>query len=68
MARQDALREYARLEAEISRLRTTAETETQVARQVELNLAMQERRVEMAAVKKTMRLQINVRDRNDKAL
>jgi hypothetical protein len=36
--RRDALREYSRVEAEIARLRSAAEKETQIPRQVELNL------------------------------
>lgn len=39
-ARQKALRECARLDAEIARLRAAAATEKQVARQVELNLEL----------------------------
>lgn len=40
IARQDALRECARLDAEIARLRAAAAKEHQVARQVELNLEL----------------------------
>jgi hypothetical protein len=44
--RRDALREYARLEAEIARLRATAAKEKQMSRRVELNLEL--KRVEAA--------------------
>jgi hypothetical protein len=45
--RRDALREYFRLEAEIARLRSAAEKETQLPRQVELNLEMRRRQAEL---------------------
>ena len=45
-ARRDALQECARLDAEIARLRATAAKEKQMARRVELNLAL--KRVEAA--------------------
>lgn len=45
-ARHDALREYARLDAEIARLRAAAAKEKQMARQVKQNLAL--KRVEAA--------------------
>lgn len=45
-ARQEALRECARLEAEMARLRAAAKQEKQMARQVELNLAL--KRIEAA--------------------
>ena len=45
-ARRDALQEYARLDAEIARLRATAAKEKQMARRVELNLEF--KRVEAA--------------------
>lgn len=45
-ARRDALQEYARLDAEIARLRATAAKEKQLARRVELNLEL--KRVEAA--------------------
>jgi len=41
-ARQDALRECARLETEMARLRAAAEKEKQMARRVELNLALKQ--------------------------
>jgi hypothetical protein len=46
MARREALQECTRLEAEIARLRAAAAKEKQLARQVELNLAL--KRVEAA--------------------
>lgn len=46
VARRDALREYARLDAEIARLRATAAKEKQMSRRVELNLEL--KRVEAA--------------------
>jgi len=55
-ARQDALREFGRLEVEMARLCAAAEAETQLARQVELNFAMQERRKGMAVAKQKIRL------------
>jgi hypothetical protein len=55
-ARRDALREHARLEAEIVSLRVAAESETQIPRQVELNLEMQRRRGEIVVSKKTLSL------------
>lgn len=45
-ARRDALREYARLDADIARLRATAAKEKQMSRRVELNLEL--KRVEAA--------------------
>jgi hypothetical protein len=46
VARRDALQEYARLDAEIARLRATAAKEKQMSRRVELNLEL--KRVEAA--------------------
>jgi hypothetical protein len=46
-ARRDALSEYARLEAEITRLRAKAEIETQLPRRVELNLEVKRLETEM---------------------
>jgi hypothetical protein len=46
IARRDALREYARLDAEIARLRAAAAMEKQLSRRVELNLEL--KRVEAA--------------------
>lgn len=46
VGRRDALREYARLDAEIARLRATAAKEKQMSRRVELNLEL--KRVEAA--------------------
>ncbi len=46
IARRDALQEYARLDAEIARLRATAAKEKQLSRRVELNLEL--KRVEAA--------------------
>lgn len=53
-ARRDALRECARLDAEIARLRAAAAKEKQMARQVELNLEL--KRVEAQRVTATERL------------
>ena len=53
-ARRDALRECARLEVEIARLRAAATKERQLARQVELNLEL--KRVEAAKAAALSRL------------
>jgi hypothetical protein len=54
VARREALREAARLDAEIARLRATAAKERQVSRQVELNLAL--KRAEAARASALTRL------------
>jgi hypothetical protein len=56
-ARRDALREHARLEAEISSLRVAAESETQIPRQVELNLEIQRLRAAIVVSKKTLKME-----------
>jgi hypothetical protein len=50
-SRRDALQEYARLDAEIVRLRAAAAKEKQLARQVELNLELKRIEVAMAATR-----------------
>jgi hypothetical protein len=53
-SRQEALRECARLEAEIVRVRTTAKKAKQISRQVELNLEL--KRLEAAKAKESLKL------------
>jgi hypothetical protein len=55
--RRDALREYARLETEIARVRAAAENETQLPRQVELNLEMKRRQKELSSSRIKMSLE-----------
>jgi hypothetical protein len=52
--RQQALREYARLDAEIARLRAAAEKEKQVGRQVELNLELKRVEQERSKVRQDL--------------
>jgi len=54
-ARRDALQEYARLDVEIARLRAAAERETQLPRQVELNLELKRIEAAQAAASKRLR-------------
>lgn len=53
-ARRDALREYARLDAEILRLRASAAKEKQVRRQVELNLELKRIEAQLATAMKRL--------------
>lgn len=50
-ARRDALRQHGRLDAEIARLRAAAEKETQLARQVDLNLELKRVEAQMNAAR-----------------
>jgi hypothetical protein len=51
VARRDALQEYARLDAEIARLRATAAKEKQMSRRVELNLELKRMEAAQAAAR-----------------
>ncbi|WP_297500106.1 DUF4391 domain-containing protein [Ferrovum sp.] len=52
--RRQALQEYARLELEATRLRTQAAKEKQLARQVELNLALKRVQAQLAAARQQL--------------
>ena len=52
--RRDALREYTKLEAEIARLRTAAEKETQIPHQVDLNLEIRRLLADQAGSRERM--------------
>lgn len=53
-ARREALREYTRLDAQIAALRGAAEKETQIARQVELNLEINRVKAQLAAAREKL--------------